>query len=184
MPINSMKWLFNILILVIITSCANSEKKVEEITTEKTGIICSEKGCKGTYEGPEFINRSDIAHQFSNKMSQRVGDKLKQLYNSGNYRKVDFSKIIMSTKGMGTGNVVYTLSIPFIALEMKCDALTSFDHVGGWNHSPALNNRKEQLKELLMEGHKLDISDLKTTPEGLQEYWIQWKNKRTQADCL
>jgi hypothetical protein len=34
-----------------------------------------------------------------------------------------------------------------------------------------------------MINHKLDISELKTTPEGLQEYWIQWKNKVTQAMC-
>jgi len=34
-----------------------------------------------------------------------------------------------------------------------------------------------------MEGHELNISDLKTTREGLQEYWIQWKNKKTQSDC-
>jgi hypothetical protein len=34
-----------------------------------------------------------------------------------------------------------------------------------------------------MENHELNISELKTTPEGLQEYWIQWKNKETQSVC-
>ena len=43
-------------------------------------IECSENGCEGTYDGPEFINGSDVAHQFSNKMTERVGDKLKELY--------------------------------------------------------------------------------------------------------
>ena len=34
-----------------------------------------------------------------------------------------------------------------------------------------------------MKGEQLDISELKQTPEGLQEYWIQWKNKIIQIDC-
>ena len=34
-----------------------------------------------------------------------------------------------------------------------------------------------------MKGHELDISNLKTTKEGLQEYWIQWKNKKMQFNC-
>ncbi len=114
-------------------------------------------------------------------MSASVGDQLKALYNSGDYSKVDFSKIKMSTEGMGSGNVVYTLSIPFMAVKEKCNAYTSFDHVGGWNHTPALAQRKAQLKDVLLRGQHLDISDLKTTAEGLQEYWIQWKHKVTQA---
>ncbi|PCI98121.1 MAG: hypothetical protein COB15_06390 [Flavobacteriales bacterium] len=150
---------------------------------EKNKIECSKNGCSGTYTGPEFINGSDVAHQFSNKMSKEVGDKLKELYSKGEYSKVDFSNIKMSTKGMGSGNVIYKLSIPFIRVKEKCDSYTSFDHVGGWNHSPALTARKTQLKNVLMKGEKLVISNLKTTPEGLQEYWIQWKNKVTQASC-
>ena len=43
-------------------------------------IACNNNRCEGTYKGKEFINGSDIAHQFSNKMSAAVGDKLKQLY--------------------------------------------------------------------------------------------------------
>ena len=146
-------------------------------------ITCTEKGCEGTFIGAEFINGSDVAHQFSNTMSGKVGDKLKELYKEGKYSKVDFSNIKMSTKGMDSGNVTYTLLIPFISVQQKCDAYTSFDHVGGWNHSPALSSRKKQLHKLLIPSEKLDISSLKTTPEGLQEYWIQWKNKTVQAEC-
>lgn len=146
-------------------------------------IQCSEKGCYGAYDGLEFVNGSDIAHQFSNKMSKSVGDKLKELYNERDYRKVDFSGINMTTKGMGSGQVIYTLSIPFISVNKKCDAYTSFDHVGGWSHIPALLKRKQELSKLLLQGEELDVSELKTTPEGLQEYWIQWKNKLTQTDC-
>ncbi len=146
-------------------------------------IICTDSRCQGTYIGPEFVNGSDVAHQFSNQMAYEVGNKLKALYKSHNYLKVDFSKIRMSTKGMGSGHVVYNLVIPFTAVKDKCDAYTSFDHVGGWNHSPALSQRKQQLNPLVMEGHELNISDLKTTSEGLQEYWIQWKHKEIQKEC-
>jgi hypothetical protein len=151
---------------------------------QASDIICDEKGCRGTYQGPEFVDGSDIAHQFSNAMSHDVGVELKSLYNKGLYSKVDFSKLKMSTKGMGSGTVVYELDIPFIRVDEKCDAYTSFDHVGGWNHKPALNARKQQLSSALLKGDSLDISQLKVTPEGLQEYWIQWKNKSVQADCV
>lgn len=153
------------------------------LTTFDNKIKCSKNGCEGTYSGLEFINGSDVAHQFSNKMSKEVGDNLKKLFNKGEYSKVDFLNIKMTTKGMGSGNVIYHLSIPFIAVKEKCDSYTSFDHVGGWNHSPALSSRKKQLSKALIKGEQLDISDLKTTPEGLQEYWIQWKNKTTQSMC-
>ena len=179
-----MKQLVTFLILgLCFINCNNSEKRLANIVAQETEIKCSADGCKGIYEGPEFINGSDIAHQFSNKMSHAVGVKLKELYHSEEYRKVDFLKISMTTKGMGSGHVKYKLSIPFISVREKCDAYTSFDHVGGWNHSPALSQRKLQLSHLLMEDHELNISDLKTTPEGLQEHWIQWKNKKTQFEC-
>ena len=148
-----------------------------------TQIECSENGCEGSYVGPEFVNRLDVAHQFSNTTSGEVGNKLKELYGKGDYCKVDLPNIIMTTKGMGSGNVIYTLKIPFIAVIEKCDAYTSFDHVGGWNHKPALERRKAELTSVLMDGQTFNISELKTTPEGLQEYWIQWKNKVTQSSC-
>ena len=163
--------------------CNNPKNKSHTNFKQDNLITCTEKVCKGTYKGAEFINGDDIAHQFSNKMAAAVGDQLKVLYNSGEYSKVDFSKISMTTKGMKSGYVIYSLSIPFIKVHQKCEAFTSFDHVGGWNHKPALSQRKEQLKNVLMDNHQLQISDLKTTPEGLQEYWIQWKHKVIQAEC-
>ena len=161
-------------------------KQESPLPTEKVtnGITCSEVDCSGMYSGPEFIDRSDVAHQFSNSMSHAVGDQLKLLYKAKKYSKVDFRNIEMSTQGMGSGNVRYKLIIPFIQVVDKCDAYTSFDHVGGWNHTPALKKRKRELQKLLLEKEKLDISLLKTTEEGLQEYWIQWKNKDTQNDCV
>ncbi len=146
-------------------------------------IECSNSECQGQYQGAEFVNSSDIAHQFSNTMSAEVGDKLKELFKNGMYSQVDFENIEMTTKGMGSGNVIYFIKIPFKRVNSECEAYTSFDHVGGWNHNPALEARKKQLDKALMENHELYISDLKTTPEGLQEYWIQWKNKVTQSMC-
>jgi hypothetical protein len=116
-------------------------------------------------------------------MSRDVGDKLKELYTAGKYSMVDFSSIEMSTEGMGSGEVNYYLLIPFKRVENKCDAYTSFDHVGGWNHSPALKARKNALRNALLPGEELYISDLKKTKEGLQEHWIQWKNKKVQKEC-
>ena len=168
------------LILSIPLSLLLSQK---DTLTESYEITCDDKGCRGAYQGPEFINGSDVAHQFSNKMSSRVGDKLKELYDNQQYSKVDFARVKMATPGMGTGTVTYHLDVPFIRVNEKCEAYTSFDHVGGWNHAPALKARKKQLQSALLEGEQLDISDLKKTPEGLQEYWIQWKNKSRQSDC-
>ena len=179
-----MKLLTTLLIISLcFINCNNPKKDLATTTTKDNAIKCTTKACQGTYKGKEFINGEDIAHQFSNTMSAAVGGQLKELYNSGNYSKVNFSKIKMSTEGMGSGNVTYTLCIPFMAVTNKCEAYTSFDHVGGWNHTPALSQRKAQLSGLLLPGETLDISDLKTTAEGLQEYWIQWKHKVVQAAC-
>ena len=146
-------------------------------------IKCNSQACFGQYEGPEFVNGSDIAHQFSNKMSAKVGYKLKELFKEKKYSVVDMEQIEMLTKGMGIGQVTYYLKIPFKQVKTECEAFTSFDHVGGWNHKPALEARKRQLNKALLPNQTLDISDLKTTTEGLQEYWIQWKNRNTQAMC-
>jgi hypothetical protein len=151
--------------------------------SQRSKISCNDEGCSGRYKGSEFVNGDDVAHQFSNKMAEAVGNALKEAYRKGVYVKVDFIKIQMATKGMGSGKVTYSLSIPFVKVDEKCNAYTSFDHVGGWNHTPALSRRKQELKKALMNGHQLNISGLKTTSEGLQEYWIQWKHKVTQAEC-
>jgi hypothetical protein len=117
-------------------------------------------------------------------MSTVVGDKLKELFKNKKYVKVDFSGIQMSTEGMNNiGDVEYRLYFPFESVANECQASTSFDHVGGWGHSPELEMRKRALKKAVLPGEELEISALKTTKEGLQEYWIQWKNKEVQAAC-
>ncbi|MEH6765814.1 MAG: hypothetical protein V7655_15015 [Aequorivita antarctica] len=182
--ISTFKYSLTILSIALCLACKNSTENKTISSQKNNQITCTDINCQGTYTGPEFTNGSDVAHQFSNKMSEKVGEQLKQLYNEEKYSKVDFSQIEMSTVGMGSGNVSYTLNIPFKKVEEACQAYTSFDHVGGWKHTPALEARKTQLSNLLLEGEKLDISELKTTPEGLQEYWIQWKNKTFQSKCV
>ncbi len=181
-------YFLNQVITGIGNSIVMSTKGIYDLSSKdlinKNEIACSNAACEGSYNGPEFINGSDIAHQFSNKMSGKVGDQLKIMFDEGYYSKVDFSKIVMTTEGMGSGHVIFKLKIPFMRVVKKCDSYTSFDHVGGWNHQPALHKRKSELQSLLLPDEKLNISSLKTTTEGLQEYWIQWKNKDKQLACI
>jgi len=175
-----------LIVCMFLSNCKESLELKDAIVlnARKYKIVCSNDFCHGKYSGAEFIGKSDVAHQLSNEMSAVVGDKLKELYVQNNYVIVDFINIKMSTKGMGSGFVEYQLKIPFKKVSKKCDAYTSFDHVGGWNHSPELKSRINQLKGVLLKGEKLHISELKKTNEGLQEYWIQWKNKNFQSDCV
>ncbi|SRX75930.1 hypothetical protein [Aequorivita antarctica] len=182
--LSTFKYSLTILSIALWLACKNSTENKTISSQKNNQITCTDITCQETYTGPEFTNGSDVAHQFSNKMSEKVGEQLKQLYNEEKYSKVDFQNIKMSTKGMGSGMVEYSLYIPFKSVEEPCKAYTSFDHVGGWNHTPALASRKAQLTTLLLEGESLEISELKTTPEGLQEYWIQWKSKELQSDCI
>jgi len=167
---------------LLLASC-NEPKSNTEPHSDISDINCNNNSCHGTYHGPEFINGSDVAHQHSNKMSAAVGDKLKELYKKRKYSKVDFANIEMTTEGMGSGTVSYALKIPFIQVDSKCKAYTSFDHVGGWNHAPELEKRTRQLSKVLMKDDFLFSSHLKRTKEGLQEHWIQWRNKEIQKEC-
>lgn len=159
-----------------------------QVTTQPT---CNENGCYGTYVGAEFTNNGDVAHQYSNTITKEVGKKLKELFKSGTYVKVDMDGIRMSTKGMGSGNVVYKVIIPFIGVSNECDAMTGFAHVGGWGHTPALSARKSEILSYIPSGktqnqvvdNQLDVSDLTKTKEGLEEYWIQWRHRDYQSKC-
>jgi hypothetical protein len=176
--------LFFFLLSLFLFSCdSRKDKDIKEILAEQSQLTCDAFGCYGEYFGPEYSNGSDIAHQFPNLMADSVGVHLKRLYKQGKYHRVALDGIKMSTEGMGTGTVHYIVEIPFWRLEQKCLATTAFDHVGGWGHKPALKQRKAELsKELLFDDY-LDVSKLKSTPEGLQEYWIQWRHKEVQAGC-
>lgn len=150
----------------------------------------SDSACFGTYRGVEFIdsrfiehfdlNGTDIAHQYSNKICEYVGKYLKKRFLEGAYLRVKLSKIKLVTKGMNDDDnyVEYSVFVPF----EKCTkerAMTAFDHSGGWGHIPEIQKRKAQLltsPNKIVWRKKLFVSKLYKTPEGLQEYWIQWKH--------
>lgn len=182
--------------LVIFTNCLSNEKK-EVLTNdlkknplekETTRVTCSDSSCIGEFVGPEFINGIDTAHRLSNTVAKHVGDKLKQLFKSKKYAMVDFDRLTMTTKGMGDGDnfVTYRVVIPFKFVNNPCDAMTAFDHCGGWDHKPALEERKEKLinsERTVVYCKQLTISPLFITKENLQEYWIQWRHKDYQSAC-
>ncbi|WP_343604434.1 hypothetical protein [Fluviicola sp.] len=151
---------------------------------------CTDSACSGMYRGVEFVsdryidrlklNGTDVAHQYSNKMCEYVGKKLKQLYRDSLYSKVDMAKIRVSTEGMNSGEdyVEYKVYIPFKRVP-KSQAMTAFDHCGGWGHKPELEKRKRDLlfsPNKIVKNRRLWISKLYRTKEGLQEYWIQWQH--------
>lgn len=197
----SIRIIFFLSSLSILFSCVSKSEQLQEkdseqivnntIQVDSNNITVTNSKCYGVYKGVEFNSdkeKSDVAHQFSNSMCKSVGDQLKKLYKEGNFSKVDFDHIIMKTNGMSDGDnyVEYYLEIPFIRVKNKCEAATAFDHSGGWNHYPAINTRKKNLLEkectTSVDG-KLDISRIKITEEGLQEFWIQWKHEDLQSDC-
>jgi hypothetical protein len=191
----------------LFTACSQNEQKAanrsevsDTISADNTSKytysiqtpVCTEEGCSGKYTGPEFVDEqtaleldltgTDIAHNYSNLMAKHVGEQLKVLYKQGKFVKVDFANIQMTTQGMNDGDeyVEYEVSIPFVRVKSKQEAMTSFDHSGGWGHAPELAKRKAQLlnsPSRIVKNNKLWISPLLSTPEGLQEYWIQWQHR-------
>jgi len=154
--------------------------------------VCTDEGVSGVYKGVEFVDweyanklhltGTDIAHNYSNFMCKYVGDHLKAMYRNGTYAKVDLKHIRMTTLGMGDGDryVEYRVFIPLIRVS-KRKAMTGFDHSGGWGHTPDLKQRKKDLlKGTIVKRKKLYISPLYKTPEGLEEYWIQWQHTELQ----
>lgn len=88
------KHMLVLLISVWVCHCANAQKvAMKTKTLRNVTIECNDNGCFGSYYGREFINGSDVAHQFSNTMSAKVGDKLKELHSQDKYVKVDFENI-------------------------------------------------------------------------------------------
>lgn len=177
------------------TSTENNSFDLPKLNFHIDTPSCDENGCEGSYSGPEFVDEryieqlhltgTDIAHNFSNLMARYVGQKLKDFYKEGIYVKVDFSKIVMTTKGMKDGNdsVHFYLKIPFLKVKNRGEAMTGFDHSGGWGHAPDIAERKSRLINAdppLVQNKKLYVSPLKKTPEGLEEYWIQWKHTAYQ----
>ena len=176
---------------LLLFSCSSPKK--EEVKTTKVKpekdlvMVCTDSFCKVNYSGPEFtIHKGEIidtAHRMSNLISGEVGKKLKILFNNKKYAKVDLKKIRMTSIDMDNlGSVKLEIFIPFKRVKNPCEARTGFDHSGGWDHDPEIEDRKKKLSGIAV-CEELEISPLIKTPENFQEYWIQWKYKEFQANC-
>ncbi|MFK8036958.1 MAG: hypothetical protein AB8B74_01610 [Crocinitomicaceae bacterium] len=167
------------LLLVSVSGCQSNGKSKTKVQKRANTINCTIKGCSGVYSGPEFVNDEDVAHQFSNQMANQVGKALKAWYQKSEFIKVDLENIKMTTKDMDNkGEVIYTLNIPFVRVLDSCLATTAFDHRGGWGHKIS----EKSVKRSFMNKKQLDYKE-HTTPEGLQEFWIQWQHQDWQKGC-
>ena len=176
---------------LLLFSCTdNKEDKIKKQNREIKKdliIVCTDSLCSLNYSGPEFTIQKgeiiDTAHRMSNLISGEVGKKLKSLFDKKKYAKVDLKKIRMTSIDMDNlGYVKLEIFIPFKRVKNPCEASTSFDHSGGWDHDPEIEKRKKELSGIAV-CEKLEISPLIRTPENFQEYWIQWKHKDFQANC-
>jgi hypothetical protein len=176
---------------LLLFSCSSHKKnevKNTKIKPEKNLVlVCNDSFCSVNYSGPEFtIHKGEIidtAHRMSNLISGEVGKKLKSLFDKKKYAKVDLKKIRMTSIDMNNlGSVKLEIFIPFKRVKNPCEARTGFDHSGGWDHDPEIEERKKDLSGIAL-CEELEISPLIKTPENFQEYWIQWKHKDFQANC-
>jgi len=164
------------------------ETEKEKIPKPKyDSIRISDAGLVGYFKGPEFNEDGDVGHQFSNTVARTVGQYLKEAYTHQRYLKVDFNKIKITTKGLDQkDNVHYTMNMPFVKVS-KCQAFTGIEHCGSWNDQPMviLNRRMTELTEKLKSKYSIGKMEQKfiRTPEGLVEYWIQFKHKDYQQAC-
>ena len=176
---------------LLLFSCTdNKEDKIKKQNREIKKdliIVCTDSFCSLNYSGPEFTIQKgeiiDTAHRMSNLISGEVGKKLKSLFDKKKYAKVDLKNIRMTSIDMDNlGSVKLEIFIPFKRVKNPCEASTSFDHSGGWDHDPEIEERKKKLLGIAV-CEELEISPLIRTPENFQEYWIQWKHKDFQANC-
>jgi len=185
-----------IALLTLNCSTGNKENKPTKPTTHEVvetkptydSIRISDSGLIGYFKGPEYNEEGDIAHQFSNKVADRVGAYLKERFLKKVYLKVDLAAVIIKTEGLNqVDSVYYAIEMPFKRVA-KCDAFTGIEHCGSWNYQPRilLNQRFKELREGLSERCSVGTSAYQfyKNEEGFQEYWIQFKHKDYQADCV
>ena len=184
--------LITFIVMTSIISCDSKNVKKEGKLVSK-GIIkpvltisLTNKGFSGKYVGAEFDSKGDVAHQFSNKVTDIIGKQLKESYEKGEYLQVDFKNTKITTTGLDLkGKVEFVIEMPFLKVD-KCEAFTGIEHCGTW-----VNQNKEKLDARLNE----KLQNLKTlsvgeadkayfhTEQGYKEYWIQFKHKNHQSIC-
>ena len=191
-------FLFSALVIGGLWACQGAQKKKDQDHPSKKQettidtppqyfhFKIDSKGFNGSFKGPEFDERGDVAHQFSNAIANEVGQFLKTSFLKKTYLKIDLAAIKISTKGLDQeDSVEYTVKMPFKRVE-RCAAFTGVEHCGSWNYEPKLflNKRYKNQIDLLK---KISIGNMEfefyETPEGFQEYWIQFHHKDYQANC-
>ena len=190
--------LLNFMVIAVLmgqcTSTKGKKKNKKETQEQATStaikydsITISDHGLTGYFNGPEYNEQGDIAHQFSNKVANQVGEYLKVRYTKKCYLKIELDQVKITTKGLDQkDSVYYAIEMPFKRVK-QCDAFTGIEHCGSWNYQPKLflNRRFNTLKEHLAADWsvgKMEYKFYKST-EGFQEYWIQFKHKDYQQGC-
>ena len=168
------------------------ERKSEIKRKPNYSVTIDQNGLYGTYKGLEFVDTgdvmyNDVAHQFSNFVADTLGKFLKASYKAGNYYCIDFKKTKITTKGMDMKDtVVYCINMAFKKKD-KCGASTGIEHCGSWG-GQADDILKKRLDETITNLAPLCIGRPKTykyvTDEKFKEYWIQFKHKNYQGDCV
>ena len=192
---NSIKKIYHFSIfIVLMTFISCDSKNVKEDTTTDSKSIkkpvltisLTNKGFSGKYVGAEFDSKGDVAHQFSNKVTDIIGKQLKESYEKGEYLKVDFKNTKITTSGLDKrGNVAFVIEMPFVKVA-KCEAYTGIEHCGTWVNQ---NNEKldARLNEKLQNLKTLSLGEADKayfhTEQGYKEYWIQFKHKNHQTNC-
>lgn len=175
----------------LLISCQQDkcEKKTETVTINEIltcpySIFLTDSLAVGVYEGPEFINGQDIAHQLSNAMANEIGAFLKQSFQQKKYLKIDFknSKVLTETPYVlgefPDSSVRYSIVFPLIQVASANQSFTGIEHRGSWIGKITEKDFKQwrkRMRESLVNGK--DEWHLFKTKEGFAEYWLQFQHK-------
>ena len=159
------------------------KKEIKQVKYPNDSIRITKDTFFANYEGAEFNQDGDIAHQLSNRVADTLGKYLKAAFTKGDYLALDFDHTKITTEGLDLkGSVKYCIQFPFLHTN-KRDAYTGIEHCGSWDNESDYSLYKK-LQERLVNLQKMSIGSIKTkqftTPEKFKEYWIQFKHKEYQ----
>ena len=159
------------------------KKEIKQVKYPNDSIRITKDTFFANYEGAEFNQDGDIAHQLSNRVADTLGKYLKAAFTKGDYLALDFDHTKITTEGLDLkGSVNYCIQFPFLHTN-KRDAFTGIEHCGSWDNESDYSLYKK-LQERLVNLQKMSIGSIKTkqftTPEKFKEYWIQFKHKEYQ----
>ena len=159
------------------------KKEIKQVKYPNDSIRITKDTFFANYEGAEFNQDGDIAHQLSNRVADTLGKYLKAAFTKGDYLALDFDHTKITTEGLDLkGSVNYCIQFPFLHTN-KRDAFTGIEHCGSWDNESNYSLYKK-LQERLVNLQKMSIGSIKTkqftTPEKFKEYWIQFKHKEYQ----